>query len=166
MLRPQARSGANRPTGRHFCGGERVQLAAIAASGTKRNLSIWGPRRTCAVGRGEMNGAGAACGYCRKRNEAEFINMGPPPHLCGGERRNEWSGCSLRLLPQAERSGIYFDEIQDSSLGSARNRFRRSMSSGRILPSPAATSHTASKLDRLKLVTSAAARRSRPFCKP
>ena len=163
---------------------ERVQLAAIAASGTKRNLSIWGPRRTCAVGRGpasyrrvcrgpflwaevgEMNGAGAACGYCRKRNEAEFINMGPPPHLCGGERRNEWSGCSLRLLPQAERSGIYFDEIQDSSPGSARNRFRRSMSSGRILPSPAATSHTASKLDRLKLVTSAAARRSRPFCKP
>ena len=39
--------------------------------------------------------------------------------------------------------------IQLSSEGSARNFFRRSMSSGLIFPSLAATSHTASKLERL-----------------
>ena len=39
--------------------------------------------------------------------------------------------------------------IQDSSEGLARNFFRRSMSSGLIFPSSAATSHTASKLERL-----------------
>ncbi|CAN4007709.1 helix-turn-helix transcriptional regulator, partial [Dysosmobacter welbionis] len=59
-------------------------------------------------------------------------------------------------------SGIYFDVIQDSSDGLARNLFSRSMSSGLIFPSSAATSQTASKLEREWLTTFAAASRSRP----
>ena len=54
-------------------------------------------------------------------------------------------------------SGIYFDVIQDSSEGLARNLFSRSMSSGLIFPSSAAASQTASKLEREWLTTFAAA---------
>ena len=90
-----------------------AELSAPAGSAAERNLSNGAPAAPRAVGRGEINRAGAAFG-------------------------GAGSGTSE----------VYFDEIQLSSEGLARNFFSRSMSSGRILPSSAATSQTASKLDR------------------
>ena len=125
-----------------------AELSASAGSAAERNLSNGAPAAPRAVGRGEINEVCGAFGVSRKRSGAEFIKWGPRRAPRGGERRNKWSGRSFRRQPEAQRNVIYFDEIQLSSEGFARNFFSRSMSSGRILPSSAATSQTASKLDR------------------
>ena len=68
----------------------------------------------------------------------------------------------LRVRVSGPNAGGRYRRIQLSSEGLSRKASRRALSSGRIYPSAAATSTSASRLQRLWFVTPASRRRSSP----
>lgn len=72
----------------------------------------------------------------------------------------------LRVRVSGPKAGGRYRRIQLSSAGLSRKASRRALSSGRIYPSAAATSTSASRLQRLWFLTPASRRRSSPRCIP